>query len=83
MFPLWFILLGGFIVFLDVGPSILFLVFPPFFWVLWFISDWQGFINRELVSMLEIKHELKRLYSMDSYVLLTPSPTESLTWSCL
>jgi hypothetical protein len=32
MFPLWFALLGGsfFFVFLDVGPSILFLVFPPF-----------------------------------------------------
>ncbi len=31
MFPLWFALLGGSFVFLDVGPSILFLVFsPPF-----------------------------------------------------
>jgi hypothetical protein len=27
MFPLWFALLGGSFVFLDVGPSILFLVF--------------------------------------------------------
>jgi hypothetical protein len=26
-----------------MGPSILFFVFP-FFWVLWFIHDWQGFI---------------------------------------
>jgi hypothetical protein len=31
MFTLWFILLGGFFVFLDMGPSILFLVFPLFF----------------------------------------------------
>ncbi len=43
MFPLWFTLLGGSFVFLDVGPSILFLVFI-FFGVLWFIYDWQGFI---------------------------------------
>jgi hypothetical protein len=28
MFPLWFILLGGSFVFLDVGPSIFFLVSP-------------------------------------------------------
>ncbi len=28
MFPLWFALLGGSFVFLDVGPSILFLVSP-------------------------------------------------------
>jgi hypothetical protein len=31
MFPLWFSLVGGYFVFLDVGPSILFLVFPLFF----------------------------------------------------
>jgi len=30
MFPLWFVLLGGSFVFLDMGPSILFLVFPLF-----------------------------------------------------
>jgi len=29
MFPLWFALLGGSLVFLDVGPSILFIVSPP------------------------------------------------------
>jgi uncharacterized membrane protein len=47
MFPLWFALLGGyFFVFLDVGPSILFLVFP-LFWILLFIYDWQGFIQKE------------------------------------
>jgi hypothetical protein len=40
---LWFALLGGSFVFLDVGPSILFLVFP-IFGVLWFSFDWQGFI---------------------------------------
>jgi len=43
MFPLWFTLLGGSFVFLDMGPSILFLVFP-LLWVLWFIYKWQGFI---------------------------------------
>ncbi len=31
MFPLWFALLGGSFVFLDVGPSILFPLFTPFF----------------------------------------------------
>jgi len=31
MFPLWFTFFGGFVVFLDLGPSILFLVFPLFF----------------------------------------------------
>jgi hypothetical protein len=30
MFPLWFTIFGGFVVFLDLGPSILFLVFPLF-----------------------------------------------------
>jgi hypothetical protein len=44
MFPLCFTLLGGSFVFLDTSPSILFLVFP-LFWVLWFMYDWQGFIN--------------------------------------
>jgi hypothetical protein len=29
MFPSWFALLGGSLVFLDVGPSILFIVSPP------------------------------------------------------
>ncbi len=45
VFPMWFVLLGGSFVFLNVGPSTLFLVFPLFFWVLWFIYDWQGFIT--------------------------------------
>jgi hypothetical protein len=39
LFHLQFALLGGSFVFLDVGPSILFVVLP-FFWVLWFIHDW-------------------------------------------
>jgi hypothetical protein len=43
MFPLWDTLLAGTFIFLDVGPSILSLVFP-LFWVLWFIYDWQSFI---------------------------------------
>jgi hypothetical protein len=43
---LWFTLLGDSFVFLDVGPSISFLVFP-LFWVLWFIFDWQGFIKHD------------------------------------
>jgi hypothetical protein len=44
MFALWFTFLCGSVVVLDVGPSILFLVFPLFFLVLWFNYDWQGFI---------------------------------------
>jgi hypothetical protein len=43
MFPLWLALLSGSFVFLDMGPSILFLVFR-LLWVLWFLFDWQGFI---------------------------------------
>jgi hypothetical protein len=44
MLPLWFAFLGGSFVFLDVGPMILFFVFP-LFWVLWFIYYWQGVIS--------------------------------------
>jgi hypothetical protein len=36
--------LGGCFVFLEMGASILFFVFP-LFWVLWFIYDWRGFIK--------------------------------------
>jgi len=43
MFPLWFVLLGGSFAFLDMGPFILFLVFPIFL-VFWFIYGWQGVI---------------------------------------
>jgi hypothetical protein len=43
MFPLWYALFGGSFVFLDVGITILFIVFPLFL-VLWFFYDWQGFI---------------------------------------
>jgi len=41
--PLWFALLGGSFVFLNMRCPILFLLFP-LFWVLWFLFDWQGFI---------------------------------------
>jgi hypothetical protein len=53
MFPLRFALLGHSFVFLDVGPSILFLVFS-LFWLLWFIYDWQGFII--LKTNLHMEH---------------------------
>jgi hypothetical protein len=43
MFPLWFALLGGSFVVLDVRPSILFLVFL-FFGCFWLVYGWQGFI---------------------------------------
>jgi hypothetical protein len=51
MFPLWFALLGGSFVFFEVGPSILFLVFP-LFWVLWLI--YRGFIITIMVELLPI-----------------------------
>jgi hypothetical protein len=55
LFPLWFAFLGGSFLFLDVGPSILFLVFPLFlFWVLWLIYGWQGFIITIMVELLPI-----------------------------
>jgi hypothetical protein len=41
--PLVGALIGGLFVFLDIGISILFLVFP-FFWVLCLIYGGQGFI---------------------------------------
>jgi hypothetical protein len=44
MFPLWFALLGGSFVFLDVAPSILFLVSPWGGVGGWFTYRWQGFI---------------------------------------
>ncbi len=47
MFPFWLGLLGGSFVFLDVGPSILFLIFSLFYWVLWFIYGCQGFIIKD------------------------------------
>ncbi len=50
MCPLWFALLSGSFLFLDVGPSILFVVLPRF-WVLWFMFDWQGFITKSLCSI--------------------------------
>jgi len=44
MFPLWFVFLGRSFVFLDMHPSNFYFVFR-FFWVLWFIYGWQGFIK--------------------------------------
>jgi hypothetical protein len=48
--PLQFALLGGSFVFLDVGPSILFLIFP-LFRVLWIIYNWQSFITLVLSGL--------------------------------
>jgi hypothetical protein len=50
MFPLWFALLGGSFVFLDVGHTILFFVFP-LFWVLWCILCIPTFF-RAMVHLL-------------------------------
>jgi hypothetical protein len=41
MFSLWFTLLGGSLVFLDEGPSNLFLVFPIFGFYGFFFNDLQ------------------------------------------
>ncbi len=46
MFLGWFPFLGGSFVFLDVGPSILFFVFSPFFWQGFIIDIWWCFITR-------------------------------------
>ncbi len=61
MFPLWFGLLGGSFVFLDVGPSILFLVFP-LTWVLWFLFYWQGFITLRLLSSIYLSLSLSFVF---------------------
>jgi hypothetical protein len=60
MFTLWFALLGGSFVFLDVGISILFLVFP-FVLVLWLFYSWQGFIKPKCVN------KSKELHIVGSY----------------
>ncbi len=54
MFPLWFTFLGGSFVFLDMGASNLFIVFPLFFWVLYFLFDCLGFNS--------IPNRTKRVY---------------------
>jgi hypothetical protein len=49
MFLLWSALLGGSFVFLDVGPSILFLVFPLFLGalgILWLAGFYRVFEDR-------------------------------------
>jgi hypothetical protein len=53
IFPLWFALIGGSFVFLDVSPSNLFLVFPLFFffWMLWFIYDWHVIIIISIITL--------------------------------
>jgi hypothetical protein len=53
-------LLGGSFVFLDVGISILFLVFP-FVLVLWLFYGWQGFIKPKAVN------KSKELHIIGSY----------------
>jgi len=80
MFPLWFVLLGGsFFVFLDVGLSILFLVFPLIFfgWVLWFIYDCQGFIISSLYIQYFCKRPISNGTNFDGFYLfifLVPPP---------
>jgi hypothetical protein len=58
MFPLWFALLGGSFVFLDLGPSILFPVFL-FFWgalvYLWLV----GFHHDITLNIYDIIFTLK------------------------
>jgi hypothetical protein len=46
MFPLWFTFFGGFVAFLDLGPSILFLVFPLFWGVLVYLGL-AGFYHKK------------------------------------
>ncbi len=64
MFPSWFILLGGSFVFLDVGPPILFLAFPPFLGCFGLFMIWQGFVN---TLVYQLKH---KLYYLPKFVLL-------------
>jgi hypothetical protein len=52
MFHLWTALFGGSFIFLDVGPSILLLVFP-FLWGALVFYDWQGFIILIVVSLVK------------------------------
>ncbi len=63
-------LLGGSFVFLDVGPSILFLVFP-LFWLLWFLFDWHGssssFQNTDLLTSLTIRWIFVWVTPFDDY----------------
>jgi hypothetical protein len=44
MFPLWFTLLGDSFVFFEHGSFHFVPCIPLFFWVLWFIYGWHGFI---------------------------------------
>ncbi len=58
MFPLWFTLLCGSFVFLDVGPSILFLLFTLFSGCFFKFVIWQGFMNNKAVSITSDKLNL-------------------------
>jgi hypothetical protein len=70
MFPSWFILLGGSFVFLDVGPPILFLAFPPFLGCFGLFMIWQGFVN---TLVYQLKHQLYTIsQSLCSYHLPMP-----------
>ncbi len=70
MFPSWFILLGGSFVFLDVGPPILFLAFPPFLGCFGLFMIWQGFVN---TLVYQLKHKLYTIsQSLCSYHLPMP-----------
>ncbi len=60
MFPLLFTFLGDSFVFLDMGPSFLFFVFPLLFEVLWFIYDWQGFHHFQCSPFLCLGFTLHR-----------------------
>jgi len=54
MFPLWFTFFGGFVVFLDLGPSILFLVFPLFLGALVYLGL-AGFYHKKTNELFK-KH---------------------------
>jgi hypothetical protein len=62
MFPLWFDFLGDTFVFLDVGPSISFFVFPLFFGALIYL--WLAKFHQQIVfekQLLKFKKILKGL----------------------
>jgi hypothetical protein len=59
MLPLWFALLGGSFVFLNVGPMILFFVFA-LFWVLWFILCIPPFLGALIHLLLAGFHIIEQ-----------------------
>jgi hypothetical protein len=55
MFPLWFALVGGSFVFLDVGPSIFVPCFPPFLTAV--VNFWlAGFHHIRAIYRQSLKH---------------------------